>query len=126
MPLVRISVREGRTPAQRRALGDAVHRAMVETCKVPADDRFQIITEHTADLVYDPKYLGVERSDGVVLVQIFFRKGRTVEQKRALYKRIAGLFGELGTRPQDALVTLSENDAADWSFGDGVAHYAKG
>ena len=30
MPLVRISLREGTTPEYRKALGDGVHRAMVE------------------------------------------------------------------------------------------------
>ena len=125
MPLVRISVRKGRTQAERLAIGDAVHRALVEACKVPADDKFQVITEHDAELVYDPKYLGIERSEGVVFVQIFLRKGRTNDQKRALYKRIAELAAEGGVRPQDVLVTLVENDAPDWSFGDGVAQYAK-
>ena len=55
MPLVRISVLKGRSAAQRRALGDAVHRALVETIDVPALDRFQVITEHErGDLVYAP------------------------------------------------------------------------
>jgi phenylpyruvate tautomerase PptA (4-oxalocrotonate tautomerase family) len=46
MPLVRISLQEGKPDAYRTAIGDAVHRAMVETINVPAQDRFQIITEH--------------------------------------------------------------------------------
>ena len=125
MPLIRISVRKGRTLHERLALGDAVHRALVEACGVPKDDKFQVITEHDADLVYDPKYLGIERSEGVVFVQIFLRKGRTPDQKRALYKRIAELAAEGGVRKQDILVTLSETDAVDWSFGDGIAQYAK-
>ena len=124
MPLVRISLKEGRTPAARRAISDGVHRALVETCAVPKDDRFHVVTEE-AELIYDPRYLGIERSDGIVFVQIFFRKGRTVEQKRALYRRIAELLAEANVRPQDVLVALSENDASDWSFGDGIAQYAK-
>ena len=125
MPLVRISVRKGRTLPERFAIGDAVHSALIETCGVPKDDKFQVITEYDAQLVYDAHYLGIERSEGVVFVQIFLRKGRTPDQKRALYKRIAELAGEGGVRPQDVLVTLSENDAPDWSFGDGIAQYAK-
>jgi len=43
MPLVRITVVEG-TPAEtRRALGEGVHRALVECAGVPKDDRFQVI-----------------------------------------------------------------------------------
>ncbi|MFI5302515.1 MAG: tautomerase family protein, partial [Polyangiales bacterium] len=46
MPLVRIDVLEGRTPEQLAALGDGVHRALVETVGVPVLDRFQVITQH--------------------------------------------------------------------------------
>jgi hypothetical protein len=36
---------------------------MVETINVPALDRFQIITEHSADeLIYDPTYLNANRT----------------------------------------------------------------
>ena len=43
MPLVRITVAQGTAPEARRAIGDGVHRALVETANVPADDRFQVI-----------------------------------------------------------------------------------
>ena len=57
MPLVRISLAKGKPEAYRRKVGDAVHRALVETIDVPALDRFQLITEHEAgDLVYDSMY----------------------------------------------------------------------
>jgi hypothetical protein len=42
MPLVRISLRDGKAEAYRRAIGNAVHRAMVETINVPPLDRYQI------------------------------------------------------------------------------------
>jgi hypothetical protein len=29
-----------------------------------------------------------------------------------------------GTRREDVMVVLSENDAIDWSFGGGIAQYA--
>ncbi|MDH4094248.1 MAG: tautomerase family protein [Betaproteobacteria bacterium] len=126
MPLVRISLIEGLTPADRRRVGDAVHRALVDTIGVPARDRFQVITQHArGDLVYDPEYLGVERSDEIVLVQITLSAGRPLEQKRALYRRIAeNLAQAVGLRPQDAWVNLVEVAREDWSFGNGVASYA--
>ncbi|MBI2460063.1 MAG: tautomerase family protein, partial [Candidatus Rokubacteria bacterium] len=95
MPLVRIALREGKSPAYRRAIGDAVHRAMVEAVNAPPLDRFQVVTEHPADgLIYDPAYLGIERTDDVVLIQITLNAGRTVEQKKALYARIVELLAE--------------------------------
>ena len=126
MPLVRIDLRAGHSPAVRQALGDAVHQAMVETIGVPPDDRFQVITEHPPEgLVYDPGYLGIRRSDGVVLVQITLNAGRTVEQKRALYARMAALVSARAeVRPADLVVSLVEVPRDNWSFGDGVAQYA--
>ena len=107
-------------------MGDAVHQAMVETIGVPPLDRFQLIDERDGDeLVYDRAYLGIERTDGVVFVQITLNAGRTVEQKKALYARIAGLLGErAGVRSQDVLVSLVEVARENWSFGNGVAQYA--
>ena len=128
MPLVRISLREGKPPAYRRAIADAVHRAMVETIDVPPLDRFQVITEHPADgLVYDPAYLGIQRTDDVVLVQITLSSGRSVEKKKALFARIAALLKESpGLRPEDVFVNLVEVAKENWSFGNGVAQYASG
>ena len=126
MPLVRIALREGKPADFGRAIGDAVHRAMVETINVPAADRFQVITEHSPDnLIYDPGYLNIDRSDDVVFVQITLNAGRTTEQKKALYARIAELLAERpGVRPPDVLINLVEVARENWSFGNGEAQYA--
>lgn len=126
MPLVRISLREGKPPGYRRALGESIHRAMVETINVPLLDRFQVITEHPADgLIYDPTYLGIDRTDDVVFVQITLNAGRSIEQKRALYARMTRLLAEHpGVRPQDVLINLVEVPRENWSFGNGEAQYA--
>jgi 4-oxalocrotonate tautomerase len=127
MPLIRISLRAGQPPERRRAIADAVHQALTEATDVPADDRFQIVTEHEADaLIYDRHYLGIERSDDIVMIQIAWRRGRPVAMKQALYRAIAERLGAAaGVRPQDVFIGLIENDLADWSFGDGVAQYVK-
>jgi phenylpyruvate tautomerase PptA (4-oxalocrotonate tautomerase family) len=126
MPLVRIALRKGTTKEFRRALCDSVHRAMVETIKIPEQDRFQIVTEHDAEsLIYDPSYLGIPRSDGVVLIQITLNAGRTIEVRKALFARIAGLLSESpGVRPEDVFVSLVEVAKENWSFGNGIAQYA--
>jgi 4-oxalocrotonate tautomerase len=125
MPLVRISLLQGTTPEYRKALGDGVHRAMVEALAVPPDDKFQVITEHApGGLVYDPQYLGVQRSDRVVFVQITLSSGRKPMQKRKLYKRMAEILQESpGLKPADLLVNLVEVVWENWSFGNGEAQY---
>jgi 4-oxalocrotonate tautomerase len=125
MPLVRIELRRGKSAEYRRAVADAVYEAMRETINVPDKDRFEIISEHdAANFVYDRSYLGIERSDDFVVVQIALRRGRSTEAKQALYRRIAERLRESpGIRAEDVFVTLVENGLDDWSFGKGEAQY---
>ena len=126
MPFSRISVPAGKGADFTRAIGDAVHNAMVEAINVPADDRFQVISEHTPDeMLFDFGYLAVDRSDDCVLVHCTMKRGRTPTQKKALYAKIADNLQALaGHRRQDAVVILTENELSDWSFGNGEAQIA--
>jgi 4-oxalocrotonate tautomerase len=125
MPLVRISLREGKGDAYKKALGEGVHRALMEALDVPAQDRFQVITEHPATgLVYDASYLGVERTDNIVLVQITLSAGRKPGHKRQLFQRMAELLQkDPGLRPEDLVINLVEVAWENWSFGNGQAQY---
>ncbi|HVR27337.1 MAG TPA: tautomerase family protein [Candidatus Polarisedimenticolia bacterium] len=125
MPLVRISLREGKTEQYRKAVADGVHRAMVEGAAVPEQDRFQIITEHPpSGLIYDPTYLGIQRTNDIVMVQITLSTGRKLAQKRQLFKRMAEILAENpGLRPQDLMINLVEVAWENWSFGNGEAQY---
>jgi 4-oxalocrotonate tautomerase len=63
---------------------------------------------------------------GRVLVEITLRRGRKVEAKRGLYRQIAERFNADACVPkEDILIVLTENEAADWSFGKGEAQYVK-
>ena len=67
----------------------------------------------------------MHRSDALVMIQITWNEGRTLEQKKALYRAIAdGLRQELRIRPEDVLINLVEVKKENWSFGNGVAQYA--
>ena len=126
MPLVRIDVPAHRDNSYRRNVSDAVHRALVDVIGVPPADRFQVIAAHAAEhLIFDPSYLEVARTTDFLAVHITLRRGRAPEKKRALYRAIAdNVSAATGTRVEDVMVVLSENDAIDWSFGGGVAQYA--
>jgi 4-oxalocrotonate tautomerase len=126
MPLVRISLLQGKPPAQLKKIADAVHAALVETIAIPQQDHFQVITEYPAThLIYDPDYLNIHRSDDIVIVQITMNAGRSLELKKSLYKRMAErLAGEAGLRPEDVLINLVEVAKENWSFGNGIAQYA--
>ncbi|MEO8380728.1 MAG: tautomerase family protein [Acidobacteriota bacterium] len=126
MPLVRITLRKGKTPEFLSAVSDAVHAALVAEANVPADDRFHILEEvEAAHLVAHPSYGGVSRSAGLIVVQIILNVGRSVEIKRALYASIARRLGEsVDVRPDDVLISLVEVTKENWSFGNGIATYA--
>jgi phenylpyruvate tautomerase PptA (4-oxalocrotonate tautomerase family) len=121
VPLVRITLDAGRPEEQRRAIGDAVHEAMVAALGIPKGDHFQIIDAVPASsLIFDEEYLGASRQQ-VVFVQITLVRGRTVEQKKELYRRIAEHVSATGVRADDVFVQLTETGREDWSFGNGEA-----
>jgi phenylpyruvate tautomerase PptA (4-oxalocrotonate tautomerase family) len=126
MPLVRISLRKGKAPRYRRRLGEIIYETMAEVMNVPPRDNFQITTEHDPlGLVYDPEYLGIHRTDDIVMVQITLNEGRTVDVKKHFYKHLADrLHKDLGLRREDLFVGLVEVRKENWSFGNGEAQYA--
>jgi phenylpyruvate tautomerase PptA (4-oxalocrotonate tautomerase family) len=124
MPLVRITMALGAAAERRRAVADGVHRALVETANVPADDRFQVIEEVPAEnLIFSSSYLGIERRGPVVFVQVFLNQGRSIAVKQALYARIAAELAGAGLRQEDVLVNLVEVPKENWSFGNGLMSY---
>lgn len=125
MPLVKIYTRKNKTDAELRAIADGVHDALVAKANVPVDDRFQILNRLERDqIVADPSYGGVNRSEDVVIVEITLNVGRTVEIKKNLYADIALRLERAGVRPDDILVSLVEVTRDNWSFGGGRATYA--
>ena len=126
MPLVRITLRKGKSPEFLRDASNAIHEALVATANVPADDKFHVIEEvEHHHLVAHPTYGGVERSENLVFIQITLNAGRTVEIKRALYAGIAKRLQEsVDVQPDDVLVSLVEVTKENWSFGGGRATYA--
>ncbi|HKO93061.1 MAG TPA: tautomerase family protein [Polyangiaceae bacterium] len=125
MPLVRIDLARGKSPDYRQAIADAVYEALREAIQIPENDRFEIITEHErTHLIYDRHYLGIQRGEDFVVIQIILRRGRTTPMKQDLYRRITErLRVAPGIAPADVFITLVENGLDDWSFGDGVAQY---
>jgi phenylpyruvate tautomerase PptA (4-oxalocrotonate tautomerase family) len=127
MPLVRIALRKGKLQSFGKKIGAVVYRTMMDVINVPAKDNFQIITEHHDDgLIYDPTYAGVQRSDGIVFIQITLSEGRTVELKKTFYKTLTErLHAELAVRTDDVFINLIEVKKENWCFGNGIALYAQ-
>ncbi|HWX11250.1 MAG TPA: tautomerase family protein [Trinickia sp.] len=127
MPLTRISLPAGKSAEYRKGLTDGIQQALVETFNVPRDDQFMLLSEHRPDdIVYDRHYLGIERSDDFVTIQLTVSNTRTREQKQALYRRIVERLAERpGLRKEDVFINLVEVLPENWSFGMGEAQYVK-
>ncbi len=124
MPFVRISLNATRTLQKRRAIADAVHLGMQSSIGVPAADRFQIIETLGGDMIADPSFLGIERDEGMVMIEIHLVAGRDADKKRALYRDIASRLKDVGVEKRNVFIHLVETKLDDWSFGDGLAQYA--
>jgi 4-oxalocrotonate tautomerase len=69
MPLVRVLLRRGKPAAYRKAILDGIYSAMRSAFDVPDEDRFMVISEHDeADFCYSKNYLGIGRSDDLVMI----------------------------------------------------------
>jgi 4-oxalocrotonate tautomerase len=127
MPLVRVSLRQGKPAAYRKAILDGIYKAMRSAFDVPEEDRFMVINEHDeADFSYSKTYLDIARTDDLVLIQITANNTRTVEKKKAFFRQVAeNLKADPGVRPEDVFINLVEVLPENWSFGNGIAQYAR-
>jgi 4-oxalocrotonate tautomerase len=126
MPLVRVSLRKGKSDDYKKAIGDGVYRAMREAFNIPEEDRFVVVSEHSeSEFQFSKTYLDIARSDDLVIIQITANNTRTVEQKEALFAGIAGILSvNPGLRQEDVFISLIDVPKENWSFGNGIAQYA--
>jgi phenylpyruvate tautomerase PptA (4-oxalocrotonate tautomerase family) len=127
MPLLYIDLIEGRTPSEAKALLDAIHDAVVDAFEVPPRDRYQVVYTHPAhEIVAWDTGLGIDRSARRVVVHVVSRR-RTREKKEKFYELAAVKLAErCGLDPADLVVSITENDDEDWSFGHGRAQFLTG
>jgi phenylpyruvate tautomerase PptA (4-oxalocrotonate tautomerase family) len=117
MPNTRIEVRRGWIGAQRAAVIEAVHAAMVEAIKIPEHDRALRLIEHDpADFSAPP-----DKSDKFTLIEITLFAGRSMEAKRKLYRALVRNLAALGVPPMDIKVVLIEVPAENWGVRGGKA-----
>ena len=77
-------------------------------------------------LVVQDTGLGIERSEDVVLISVTSRP-RERAMKQAFYAGLVTVLGRhCNLRPEDLVVSITENTDEDWSFGDGRAQFLTG
>ena len=108
-------------PEYRATVADVVYGGIVGVLKAPEGDRFMVIGEHSSEnFVYDPSFLGIERSPDLIIIQVTSTVGNTKEQKVAFFRQMADeLNRRLSVRREDVFISLVFVDREDWSFGNG-------
>jgi phenylpyruvate tautomerase PptA (4-oxalocrotonate tautomerase family) len=120
MPLVTVTVREGKSGEFKSAVLEAVHHALIGS-GVPQKDRFQRVLELAAeDFRFDTEYpdLTMRRTDDFVLIEILLSVGRSVKIKKKILSDImSGLVKSPGLNPQNVMVCFKETQWENGSFG---------
>jgi phenylpyruvate tautomerase PptA (4-oxalocrotonate tautomerase family) len=121
MPFARIDLAKGKTPEYRATVADVVYGGIVGVFKAPDGDRFMVINEHAPEnFVFDPHFLGIERSPDLIMIQVTSTVGNTKEQKLAFFRQIVDeLNRRLNVRREDVFINLVFIDREEWSFGNG-------
>ena len=122
MPLVTLTLREGKSEVFKSAVLDAVHRALVAS-GVPDKDRFhRVLALGPDDFRFDSEYpdLRSPRTGDFVLIEILLSVGRSVKVKRKILADLmAGLAQAPGLDPENVMVCFKETQWENWSFGGG-------
>jgi phenylpyruvate tautomerase PptA (4-oxalocrotonate tautomerase family) len=121
MPFIRTSVHHGTSAADRSAIVQGIHQALIEAIGMPEDELFNMVVSYQPeDFFFSKTFNGYARSDRPVVIEITMRRGRSDAMKKELYRLIAQkLHHEAQVAPSDVFIFVHENDYSDWSVGGG-------
>ncbi|RPH31949.1 MAG: tautomerase family protein [Bacteroidales bacterium] len=115
MPLVRVEIEKGFSPEYKKALLDGVHRALVESIKIPDDDRRQRLYELDAD-----HFEHTGRSNHYTIIEITMFMGRSNEAKKKLYRTMVDLLTiNPGIPSNDITIIIHEPSLDNWGVRGG-------
>ena len=126
MPIARIDIRREASAELVRVVSDAVYKAMVGIANVPVNDKFQVVNRHAADEIIYPAdgYLGLTYSPNLIIIQVTWVSGRSIEVKRKFFHQVADeIHAKGGVRKEDVWINLVDTGKEDWSFGNGEMQY---
>jgi 4-oxalocrotonate tautomerase len=126
MPLARIDLSKDAPPERVRVVSEAIYHAMAEVANVPLHDKFQVVTRHAPDEIIYPEegYLGLNYTRDLIIIQVTWVNGRSVDVKKKFFHRVADEIHEKAhVRKEDIWINLVNTNREDWSFGDGEMQY---
>ena len=119
MPFNKIHVPRDLPVETCRAINDALHDCLVESCGSHPDDYFCLICRYAPeDMILHPTFLGERDPTGTVIIEIALLAGRDDMQKEALFRDVRARLRGLGVDPANSIMFLIENRPIDWSFSE--------
>jgi hypothetical protein len=117
VPLIHVHLDREVFARSHEDIGNAIHDAQIEALGIPADDRFQIFQPHEAgELKFDPGYNGVDRQN-LLVIRVVAVHMYAVATKQAFFAAVIERLVPQGIRPEDVLISLTENGFEDWYAG---------
>ncbi len=115
MPLVNVTMIEGKPITFRKSILEVVHSSLVTAFKIPDHDRNQRIIEIDPDNYEFPP----GKSDKYMTIEMTVFPGRSIEAKRMLYREIVTGLKALGISSDDILIVLKEVPLENWGIRGG-------
>ena len=114
MPIVKVSMLEGKTPEYKKTVLDSIHDGLVESIGIEDWDRFQRIEEFAREDFEKPDF----KSDDFMIIEISLFPGRSKELKGKLIETVAGNLKErLSVDPSDVFILITEPPLENWGIG---------
>ncbi|MCW5297787.1 tautomerase family protein [Herbaspirillum lusitanum] len=128
MPVFHAHIPKGRFgKEQKKAIGNALNQSLIQGLGIPPGDRFIIISEHAEDeLFIDPTFMGMERSENAMIINVLIGMHRPLSDKRTLMAAITRLLEEsVGISPDDVFIAMVPVPNENFSFGKGIPQLAE-
>jgi phenylpyruvate tautomerase PptA (4-oxalocrotonate tautomerase family) len=116
MPLVTISMFEGRSPELKKNINDAIHKALVDNFKIQDWDYNQKTQEYAAGDWRVPD----GKSDKYIFIEMCVFPGRTRETKKKLFADIVNRLEALGIPKDHVMILIVEQPKENWGIRGGV------
>jgi 4-oxalocrotonate tautomerase len=127
MPIVKVSMQNGKSAAYREAILDSLYRSLRDVLQVPEGDEFMTITEHEPANFRFGNAFGIRRTSDLLYIAITLVDTRTSEHKAMLFRRVVELLSESpGVRSEDVFINIYDTPKENWSVGNGEMQFGPG
>ncbi len=115
MPLVTVTMMEGRPLEFKKAMLDEIHASLVSAFKIPDDDRNQRLIEIKRENFEHPPV----KTENSITIEMTIFPGRSLKAKKGLYSELNSRLQKIGIQPFDIMIILHEPPLDNWGIRGG-------